>query len=242
MAMNTEVLAIVLGGGQGSRLFPLTFHRSKPAVPIGGSYRLIDIPISNCINSNIRHIYILTQFNSTSLHRHIHQSYAFDRFSRGFVEILAAQQTSGGSSWYQGTADAVRQNLRYFLEQMMAPVFKPDAVDLTQRFFVNHVRGRGPLAAFRIGNTPYGVLPVSSLARWQTASGADQEQGRHRGSAYGATVRWAPATGRRTSKVEPAASSLVTVTSPPWFSATCFTIARPSPVPPVSRERARSTR
>src|SRR5207245_11440045 len=73
--------------------------------------------ISNCINSNIRHIYILTQFNSTSLHRHIHQSYAFDRFSRGFVEILAAQQTSGGSSWYQGTADAVRQNLRYFLEQ-----------------------------------------------------------------------------------------------------------------------------
>src|SRR5882672_5263405 len=112
-----NVLGVIMGGGEGRRLFPLTKERSKPAVPIAGKYRLVDIPISNCINSNIRHIYILTQFNSTSLHRHIHQSYAFDRFSRGFVEILAAQQTTGGSSWYQGTADAVRQNLRYFLEQ-----------------------------------------------------------------------------------------------------------------------------
>jgi glucose-1-phosphate adenylyltransferase len=113
----TNVLGVIMGGGEGRRLFPLTKERSKPAVPIAGKYRLVDIPISNCINSNIRHIYILTQFNSASLHRHIHQSYAFDRFSRGFVEILAAQQTTGGSSWYQGTADAVRQNLRYFLEQ-----------------------------------------------------------------------------------------------------------------------------
>jgi glucose-1-phosphate adenylyltransferase len=113
----TNVLGVIMGGGEGRRLFPLTKERSKPAVPIAGKYRLVDIPISNCINSNIRHIYILTQFNSASLHRHIHQSYSFDRFSRGFVEILAAQQTTGGSSWYQGTADAVRQNLRYFLEQ-----------------------------------------------------------------------------------------------------------------------------
>src|SRR5690242_13592951 len=110
----TNVLGVIMGGGEGRRLFPLTKERSKPAVPIAGKYRLVDIPISNCINSNIRHIYILTQFNSASLHRHIYSSYAFDRFSRGFVEILAAQQTTGNTSWYQGTADAVRQNLRYF--------------------------------------------------------------------------------------------------------------------------------
>src|SRR5713101_5232209 len=110
-----NVLGVIMGGGEGRRLFPLTKERAKPAVPIAGKYRLVDIPISNCINSNIRRIYVLTQFNSTSLNRHIHQSYTFDRFSRGFVEILAAQQTLGGGTWYQGTADAVRQNLRYFL-------------------------------------------------------------------------------------------------------------------------------
>ncbi len=103
-----------MGGGAGTRLFPLTKERAKPAVPIGGKYRLVDVPVSNCINSDIRQIYVLTQFNSVSLHRHIYSSYTFDRFSRGFVEILAAQQTVGGAQWYQGTADAVRQNLRYF--------------------------------------------------------------------------------------------------------------------------------
>jgi glucose-1-phosphate adenylyltransferase len=113
----TNVLGVIMGGGEGRRLFPLTKERAKPAVPIAGKYRLVDIPISNCINSNIRHIYILTQFNSASLHRHIHQSYSFDRFSRGFVEVLAAQQTTDNMGWYQGTADAVRQNLRFFLEQ-----------------------------------------------------------------------------------------------------------------------------
>ncbi|MGA2604434.1 MAG: glucose-1-phosphate adenylyltransferase [Verrucomicrobiia bacterium] len=113
----TNVLGVIMGGGEGHRLFPLTKERAKPAVPIAGKYRLVDIPISNCINSNIRHVYILTQFNSASLHRHIHQSYSFDRFSRGFVEILAAQQTIDNMGWYQGTADAVRQNLRYFLQQ-----------------------------------------------------------------------------------------------------------------------------
>src|SRR5207253_9625601 len=98
-------------------LFPLTKDRAKPAVPLGGKYRLVDIPISNCLNSGLRSIYVLTQFNTMSLQRHIHASYKFDNFSRSFVDILAAQQTPEGSQWYQGTADAVRQNMRYFLER-----------------------------------------------------------------------------------------------------------------------------
>src|SRR5437773_1977381 len=112
-----RTLAIIMGGGAGTRLFPLTKDRAKPAVPIGGKYRIVDIPISNCLNSGLRSIYVLTQFNSMSLHRHIQASYKFDNFSRSFVEILAAQQTPAGSQWYQGTADAVRQNMRYFLER-----------------------------------------------------------------------------------------------------------------------------
>src|SRR5215475_12609449 len=107
-----NVLALVLGGGRGTRLYPLTKYRSKPAVPLAGKYRLIDIPLSNCINSGLNRMYVLTQFNSVSLHRHIRRTYAFDSFSGGFVEILAAQQTNESSDWYQGTADAVRQNLR----------------------------------------------------------------------------------------------------------------------------------
>jgi len=110
------MVGVILGGGKGTRLFPLTQYRSKPAVPLAGKYRLIDIPISNCLNSDINRIYLLTQFNSVSLHRHIRNTYKFDRFSGGFVEILAAQQTIEGTDWYQGTADAVRKNLRY-LEQ-----------------------------------------------------------------------------------------------------------------------------
>ena len=112
--MNNDVLALVLGGGRGTRLFPLTQHRSKPAVPIGGKYRLIDIPISNCLHADIRRIFVLTQFNSASLNRHIAQSYRMDLFSRGFVEILAAEQTPDNPNWYQGTADAVRQAARHF--------------------------------------------------------------------------------------------------------------------------------
>src|SRR5213596_181820 len=112
-----RTLAIIMGGGAGSRLFPLTKDRAKPAVPLGGKYRIVDIPISNCLNSGLRSIYVLTQFNSMSLHRHIQASYKFDNFSRSFVDILAAQQTPTGSQWYQGTADAVRQNMRYFLER-----------------------------------------------------------------------------------------------------------------------------
>ncbi len=107
-----DVVAVIMGGGAGTRLFPLTKDRSKPAVPLGGKYRLVDIPISNCINSELRRIFVLTQFNSSSLHRHIQDAYRFDVFAPGFVEILAAQQTPDRTDWYQGTADAVRQNLR----------------------------------------------------------------------------------------------------------------------------------
>src|SRR5437870_7228379 len=115
-SVNTSnVLSVIMGGGQGKRLFPLTKERAKPAVPLAGKYRLVDIPISNCINSGLRRIYLLTQFNSASLHRHISQSYKFDHFSGGFVEILAAEQTFSDASWYQGTADAVRKNLVHFL-------------------------------------------------------------------------------------------------------------------------------
>ncbi len=111
----SKVLSVIMGGGQGTRLFPLTKERAKPAVPLAGKYRLVDIPISNCINSGLRRIYLLTQFNSASLHRHISQSYKFDHFSGGFVEILAAEQTYTDTSWYQGTADAVRKNMIHFL-------------------------------------------------------------------------------------------------------------------------------
>lgn len=110
-----DVLAVVLGGGRGQRLFPLTKFRSKPAVPLGGKYRLVDIPISNCLNSGINRIFVLTQFNSASLNKHVVHTYKFDMFSGGFVDILAAEQTPDSSNWYQGTADAVRQSIKHFL-------------------------------------------------------------------------------------------------------------------------------
>jgi glucose-1-phosphate adenylyltransferase len=109
-----DVLTIVLGGGRGTRLFPLTHLRSKPAVPIGGKYRLIDVPISNCLHAGLKRIYVLTQFNSASLNRHVAQTYRMDLFSGGFVEVLAAEQTPEGEQWFQGTADAVRQAARHF--------------------------------------------------------------------------------------------------------------------------------
>ena len=112
-----KVLSIILGGGKGTRLYPLTKERSKPAVPFGGKHRIVDIPISNCINSGFHQIYILTQFNSASLHMHIAKAYKFDRFSHGFVEILAAEQKLEHSGWYEGTADAVRKNFIHFKTQ-----------------------------------------------------------------------------------------------------------------------------
>ncbi len=111
----TDTLALILGGGQGKRLYPLTIERAKPAVGVAGKYRLIDMTLSNCINSDIRRVFVITQFLSASLHRHIHRTYHFDAFSDGFVEILAAEQTPQRDSWYQGTADAVRESLRHVL-------------------------------------------------------------------------------------------------------------------------------
>ena len=113
---SNSVLSIILGGGQGSRLYPLTADRSKPAVPIAGKYRLVDIPISNCINSNIKRMYVLTQFNSASLNKHIKNTYHFSFFSEAFVDVLAAEQTMQSNKWFQGTADAVRQSMHHFLQ------------------------------------------------------------------------------------------------------------------------------
>jgi glucose-1-phosphate adenylyltransferase len=113
--MNEKVISIILGGGQGSRLYPLTATRSKPAVPIAGKYRLVDIPISNCINSGMKRMFVLTQFNSASLNAHIKNTYHFSFFSSAFVDVLAAEQTMQSASWFQGTADAVRQSMHHFL-------------------------------------------------------------------------------------------------------------------------------
>ncbi|MBI3950144.1 MAG: glucose-1-phosphate adenylyltransferase [Acidobacteria bacterium] len=141
MARKDEVLAIVLGGGQGTRLFPLTGMRSKPAVPLAGKYRLIDVAVSNCINSDIIKIYVLTQFNSASLNRHISRTYRFSRFTEGFIDILAAEQTLDNRDWFQGTADAVRQNWRHF-EQWNLKTFLILAGDhlyrMNYRDFVRH--------------------------------------------------------------------------------------------------------
>lgn len=112
--MQKRAIAVIMGGGRGSRLYPLTKERCKPAVPLAGKYRLVDIPISNCLNSGINNIYLLTQFNTASLHRHIQETYRFDPFAGGTVDILSAEQTEKGDNWYQGTADAVRQNIHHF--------------------------------------------------------------------------------------------------------------------------------
>ena len=112
--MKQKIISVVMGGGRGTRLYPLTKLRCKPAVPLGGKHRLVDIPISNCLNSGVNQIYLLSQFNTASLHHHIQSAYKFDSFGGGFVDILSAEQTEAGGNWYQGTADAVRQNLLHF--------------------------------------------------------------------------------------------------------------------------------
>ena len=136
--MTSDTLAIILGGGQGNRLFPLTATRSKPAVPIGGKYRLIDVPISGCLHAEIRRVFVLTQFNSASLNRHISNTYHLDRFSGGFVEILAAEQTPDNPHWYQGTADAVRQAVRH-IERHEAAYFLILAGDHLYRMDYNEL-------------------------------------------------------------------------------------------------------
>src|SRR2546423_1879850 len=150
------VLSLILGGGRGTRLYPLTKLRSKPAVPIAGKYRLIDIPISNCINSGLNRVYVLTQFLSVSLHRHIANTYKFDPFSRGFVEVLAAQQTNEAADWYQGTADAVRQQIRYVLEDSCAMVLILSGDQLYRMDFQQLIRSHQSARA----DVTIAVLPV----------------------------------------------------------------------------------
>src|SRR2546422_2372545 len=141
MPAKRNLLAVILGGGAGTRLFPLTQQRSKPAVPVGGKYRLVDIPISNCINSDVLKIFVLTQYNSASLNRHIAQTFRFSQFSNGFVEILAAEQTPESRQWFQGTADAVRQGLPHMGDWGLDPLlilsgdhlYRLDYLDFLQR-------------------------------------------------------------------------------------------------------------
>ncbi len=152
-----DVLAVILGGGRGQRLFPLTLRRSKPAVPIAGKYRLIDIPVSNCLNSDLNRIFVLTQFNSQSLNRHLGLTYKFDMFSSGFVSILAAEQTEENADWFQGTSDAVRQSLRHLRNHLCRDVLVLSGDQLYQMDF------RRMLATHRqqVAHATIAVVPVS---------------------------------------------------------------------------------
>src|SRR5258708_36500138 len=135
--MSKEILSVILGGGAGTRLYPIPASRSKPAVPIAGKYRLVDIPISNCLNSGISRMFVLTQFNSASLNRHIKNTYHFSAFSSAFVDILAAEQTPDNPTWYQGTADAVRQCLRHLGPFASEYLLILSANQLYQTYFIH---------------------------------------------------------------------------------------------------------
>src|ERR1700758_1978868 len=154
--MHRDVLSLILGGGRGTRLYPLTMLRSKAAVPLAGKYRLIDIPISNCINSDCNRIFVLTQFLSVSLHRHIANTYKFDPFSQAFVEVLAAQQTNEAADWYQGTADAVRQQIRYVAEDSCSDVLILSAAQLYRMDFQHLLKPHRDTKA----DVTIAVLPV----------------------------------------------------------------------------------
>ncbi|MFN5421660.1 MAG: glucose-1-phosphate adenylyltransferase [bacterium] len=165
--MNKSVIAVVLGGGSGTRLSPLTSTRSKPAVPIAGKYRLVDIPISNCLNSNIGRIYVLTQFNSASLNKHIKNTYHFSAFSAAFVDIIAAEQTPDNPAWFQGTADAVRQSLRHINQQDFSHVLILSGDQLYQMDFQDmidhHVKSNADISIATIPvnakeATEFGIL------------------------------------------------------------------------------------
>ncbi len=172
--LTNNVLSIVMGGGQGTRLFPLTKERAKPAVPLAGKYRLVDIPISNCINSGLKRIYLLTQFNSASLHRHISQTYKFDQYTNGFVEVLAAEQTLTDNSWYQGTADAVRKNKLHLKTQEfdLALILSGDQlyrIDM-RRVIEQHVETNADVTVATIpvsrqAATSLGILQIDSESR-----------------------------------------------------------------------------
>lgn len=168
------VLCLILGGGRGTRLFPLTKHRSEPAVPIAGKYRLIDIPISNCLNSALNRIYVLTQFLSVSLHRHLAHTYKFDPFSNGFVEVLPAQQTNEAAAWYQGTADAVRQHIGYVQDDPAEDILVLSGDQLYRMDFREMLRThRDSKADVTIASVPvprerassYGVLRADDTGR-----------------------------------------------------------------------------
>ena len=162
-------IAVILGGGRGSRLWPLTRDRSKPAVPLIGNYRLIDIPISNCINSGIRHIYVLTQFNSASLNHHIARSYRFDRYSSGFVEILAADQRESQGEWFQGTADAVRKSLTHIGEEPVERVLILSGDHLYRMDFAEFLRShRESKARISIAAQPVSASQAPELGILQT--------------------------------------------------------------------------
>jgi glucose-1-phosphate adenylyltransferase len=174
MKNMNNVIAVILGGGRGSRLFPLTLDRSKPAVPIGGKYRLIDIPISNCLNSDVRRMFVLTQYNSESLNKHIGLTYKFDLFTSGFVNILAAEQTEESGEWFQGTADAVRQSLRHMKNHRFKEVLILSGDQLYQmdyrKFIDSH---RRQMADVTVAVTPvtaaqassFGILKVNGQGR-----------------------------------------------------------------------------
>jgi glucose-1-phosphate adenylyltransferase len=169
-----DCLGVILGGGRGSRLFPLTKERSKPAVPIAGKYRLIDIPLSNCINSNLRRIFVLTQYNSESLNNHVSQTYKFDVFSPGFVTILAAEQTDEGGEWFQGTADAVRQSMRHLRMHRSTDVlilsgdqlFQMDFRQLRDTHRNNRAQATvGVIPVAREQTAGFGILKIDSRGR-----------------------------------------------------------------------------
>jgi len=171
---SESVLAVILGGGRGARLFPLTRERAKPAVPLAGKYRLVDIPISNCINSGIKRMYLLTQFNSASLHRHVSQSYKFDHFTRGFVEVLAAEQTLSDSSWFQGTADAVRKHMGHFLNHRFDYILILSGDQLYNMNFhqvlTQHIRNQAELTVATIpvnreAVTDFGIMKIDEEHR-----------------------------------------------------------------------------
>ena len=171
---SESVLAVILGGGRGARLFPLTRERAKPAVPLAGKYRLVDIPISNCINSGIKRMYLLTQFNSASLHRHVSQSYKFDHFTGGFVEVLAAEQTLSDSSWFQGTADAVRKHMGHFLNHRFDYILILSGDQLYNMNFhqvlTQHIRNQAELTVATIpvnreAVTDFGIMKIDEEHR-----------------------------------------------------------------------------
>lgn len=202
--ISNSVLAVILGGGAGSRLFPLTLSRSKPAVPIAGKYRLVDIPISNCINSNINRMFVLTQFNSASLNKHIKNTYHFSAFSSGFVDILAAEQTPDNAGWFQGTADAVRQSLRHISSMEFEHILILSGDQLYQMDFTemlaNHIEKNADISIATIPvddrDAPeFGILKTNEdssiasfiekpskdiLSEWTSDTGAEmQKQGRN---------------------------------------------------------------